>query len=53
VITAEKETGTEPEESDVTSTTLGRKKRLHSISVFGTNSVKEGATWRIYSMQEL
>jgi hypothetical protein len=32
---------------------LRRKERWHTVRLFGTNSLKEGAVWRIYTMQEL
>jgi hypothetical protein len=39
--------------TDIASTVYGRKERRHTVRLFGTNSLKEGAVWRIYAMQEL
>jgi hypothetical protein len=55
VITAEE---TEQQEgrrrrSDIANTAYGRKERWHTVRLFATNSLKEGAVWRIYATQEL
>jgi hypothetical protein len=39
--------------TDIASTAYGRKERRYTVRLFGPNSLKKGAVWRIYAMQEL